>query len=158
MEWIELSIPKLQLLITRCCSVNLNVMTYEDIPTCFSNLTVMIDNATPPCITHQLHPGNYNVEYHRVHFSGNCFLFSTSVMSVWCGSGLYVIISEWHGFTHGKSDRKGTEFHRWNWKNHQLYKWYLINKLTINTNKICFVLFHTVNKPVPDDVAEIVKT
>ena len=40
----------------------------------------------------------------------------------------------------------------------QLYKWCICNKLTINIDKTYFVLFHTVNKPVPDGFTEIVTT
>ena len=37
-----------------------------------------------------------------------------------------------------------------------MFKWCICNKLTINCDKTYFVLFHTVNKPVPDDLIEIV--
>ena len=40
----------------------------------------------------------------------------------------------------------------------QLFKWCICNKLTINVDKTYLVLFHTVNKPVLDDFAEIVTT
>ena len=35
-------------------------------------------------------------------------------------------------------------------KMQQLFKWCICNKLTINIDKTYFVLFHTVNKPVPE--------
>ena len=38
----------------------------------------------------------------------------------------------------------------------QMFKWCICNKLTINSDKTYFVLFHTVNKPVRDDLIEIV--
>ena len=38
----------------------------------------------------------------------------------------------------------------------QMVKWCICNKLTINSDKTYFVFFHTVNKPVPDDLIEIV--
>ena len=37
----------------------------------------------------------------------------------------------------------------------KLFKWCLCNKLTINSDKTCFVLFHTKNKPVPFNLGEI---
>ena len=40
----------------------------------------------------------------------------------------------------------------------QLFKWCICNKLTINIDKTYFVLFHTINKPVPDGFTEIVTT
>ena len=38
----------------------------------------------------------------------------------------------------------------------QFFKWCICNKLTTNIDKTYFVLFHTVNKPVPDGFTEIV--
>ena len=38
----------------------------------------------------------------------------------------------------------------------QMFQWCICNKLTINSDKTCFVHFHTVNKPVPDDLTDIV--
>ena len=40
----------------------------------------------------------------------------------------------------------------------QLFKWCICNKLTINIDKTYFVLFHTINKPVPDGFTEIATT
>ena len=40
----------------------------------------------------------------------------------------------------------------------QLFKWCICNKLTINIDKTYFVLFHTVNKLVPDGFTEIATT
>ena len=40
----------------------------------------------------------------------------------------------------------------------QLFKWCICNKLTINIDKTYFVLFHTVDKPVPDGFTEIATT
>ena len=37
----------------------------------------------------------------------------------------------------------------------QMFQLCICNKLTINSDKTYFVLFHTVNKPVPDDLTEI---
>ena len=36
-----------------------------------------------------------------------------------------------------------------------LFKWCISNKLTINAEKTNFVLFHTINKPVPQQLNEI---
>ena len=38
----------------------------------------------------------------------------------------------------------------------QMFQWCICNKLTINSDKTYFVLFHTVNKPVPNDLIDIV--
>ena len=38
----------------------------------------------------------------------------------------------------------------------QLYRWCVCNKLTINSDKTNFILFHTINKPLPKDFNEIV--
>ena len=39
-----------------------------------------------------------------------------------------------------------------------LYKWCTCSKLTINSEKTHFILFHTVNKPIPNNLTEIVTT
>ena len=36
-----------------------------------------------------------------------------------------------------------------------LFKWCISNKLTINAEKTNFVLFHTINKPIPQQLNEI---
>ena len=37
----------------------------------------------------------------------------------------------------------------------ELNRWCISNKLTINASKINFILFHTINKPIPNNVMEI---
>ena len=39
-----------------------------------------------------------------------------------------------------------------------MYRWCVCNKLTINSDKTNFILFHTVNKPVPNNLTEIITT
>ena len=39
-----------------------------------------------------------------------------------------------------------------------LYKWCICNKLTINSEKNPFILFHTVHKHIPNNLTEIVTT
>ena len=40
-------------------------------------------------------------------------------------------------------------------KFNELNRWCISNKLTINANKTNFILFHTTNKPIPNDFSEI---
>ena len=40
-------------------------------------------------------------------------------------------------------------------KFNELNRWCISNKLTINANKTNFILYHTTNRPIPNDFSEI---
>ena len=54
---------------------------------------------------------------------------------------------------HGKDINSLIQNAKTNWR--KLFDWCFHNKLTVNFDKTCFVIFHTVSKPLPQDLKEI---
>ena len=104
-----------------------------------------------------LHSGKYNVEYLRVQYWGQCFtLYSNDIQHV-VGAECVRLFADDTALCMVNTDLK-VLIYSVKVKIQQLFKWCICNKLTINIEKTYFVLFHTVNKPVPDGFTAIATT
>ena len=123
--------------------------------TCSSDLTLVTGTSTPPQMIYRLQSGKYNVEYRKVQYWNHCFfaLYINDIQHA-VGAECVRLFADDTALYMVNTDLK-VLISSVKVKIQQLFKWCICNKLTINIDKTYFVLFHTVNKPVPDGFTEI---